>query len=78
MPAKKWQLLGYDTFAEEEYPLSGEYGSESEAITEAMKRLEELEKLQPSQHSGGQDGIQDRVYVIRPDGTIFRVLPDAN
>lgn len=74
----KWRLLGYDTFAREEYPLPGEYDSEAEAVNGAMKRLEEMEKLQPSHHSGGQDGIQDRVYVIRPDGTIFRVLPDTN
>jgi hypothetical protein len=78
MPAEKWRLLGYDTFAGEEYPLPGEYDSESEAVSRAMKRLEELEKLQPSSSSGGQDGIQDRVYVRRPDGTVFRVRADAN
>jgi hypothetical protein len=72
----RWRLIGYDTFSGQEYPLPGEYDSEVEAVAAAGKRLEELEGLQPSASSGGQNGIQDRVYVVRPDGTIFRVLPE--
>ena len=76
MPNGKWKLEGYDIFSREDYPLPGEYDTEDSAITAAKKRLEDLERTQPSESSGGQDGIQDQVYLIRPDGTKFRVLPD--
>ncbi len=72
----KWKLEGYDTFSREDYPLPGEYDTEDAAITAAKKHLEHIERTQPSKSSGGQDGMQDRVYLIRPDGTKFRVLPD--
>lgn len=72
----KWKLEGYDTFSREGYPLPGEYDTEDAAMTAAKKRLEYLERTQPSESSGGQGGVQDQVYLIRPDGTKFRVLPD--
>jgi hypothetical protein len=71
----KWRLQGYDTFAREYYALAGEYANEAEAIAAAHRRLAEVEREQPSATSGGQNGIQDRVYVVRPDGSMFRVLP---
>lgn len=37
----------------------------------------ELEIVQPHAMSGGQSGIQDRVYVIRPDGTQYLYEPPA-
>jgi hypothetical protein len=73
MQSGKWKLQGYDTFAREDYPLDGEFDTEADAIAAAQSRLADLERAQPSASSGGQDGIQDRVYVIRPDGTLFRV-----
>ena len=75
MPGRSWKLQGYDTFSDEDYPLPGEYETEEQAIAAAEERLDHLETTQPSRTSGGQDGIQDRVYVIRPDGTRFRVWP---
>jgi len=74
-PERLWKLQGHDTFSREDYPLPGEYETEDEAIAAAHERLEHLETTQPSRTSGGQGGIQDRVYVIRPDGTRFRVWP---
>jgi hypothetical protein len=68
----KWRLEGYDTFARESYPLEGEYDSEAEAIAAADARLKELERAQPSSVSGGQGGIQDRVYVVSPSGQLWR------
>jgi hypothetical protein len=70
----KWGLEGFDTFSNETYPLSGEYDTEEFARDAAKKRLSELEKTQPSASSGGQkeSGIQDQVFVIRPDGTKYR------
>jgi hypothetical protein len=76
MPDGLWKLQGHDTFAHESYPLDGDFDTEAAAIAAARAYLADLEQTQPSASSGGQDGIQDRVYVIRPDGTGFRVWPD--
>ncbi len=70
----KWRLEGYDTFEEEPYPLDGEYESQQDAEYAAEARLAELEANQPSESSGGQGrhGIQDRVFIIRPNGSKYR------
>jgi hypothetical protein len=69
-----WTLEGYDTFSDERYPFSGAFESEASARAAADERLDELERQQPSSRSGGQEGIQDRVYIVRPDGTRYRYL----
>ncbi|OGQ22124.1 MAG: hypothetical protein A2138_22955 [Deltaproteobacteria bacterium RBG_16_71_12] len=71
----KWRIEGYDTFSGEEYDLGGEFPSEAEAERSAQERLKEIEETQPASSSGGQEGIQDRVYVIAPDGSRRRILP---
>lgn len=70
---KKWKLVGWDTFSSEEYSLS-EHKTQQLAETAAAKRMQELERTQPSTSSGGQGmfGIQDQVYIERPDGTRYR------
>ncbi len=73
MSEGKWRLKGYDTFAREHYPLQGEYATEEEARAAARAQLQYLEEIQPTKYSGGQSGIQDWVYVIRPDGNSYRV-----
>jgi hypothetical protein len=73
MQSGSWKLQGRDPFAHEDYNLEGEFGSEADAMVAAKAQLENLEREQPTASSGGQDGIQDQVYVIRPDGTSFRV-----
>ena len=70
-----WTVEGYDTFSRESYELPGIYFSEEEAVKFALEYLEKLEKQQPKRFSGGQSGIQDQVFVIRPDGSNFRVIP---
>jgi hypothetical protein len=75
MRSSTWKLQGRDTFAGEEYALDGEFDSEDAAIAAAKACLDELDRSQPIASSGGQDGIQDHVYVVRPDGTRFRVRP---
>ena len=86
-----WRLEGYDTFAGEEYPLGNirmegggtldgmqpSYPDYDSALADARRRLEDLERTQPSASSGGQSslGIQDRVYIVHPDGRRERVYP---
>ena len=70
-----WKLEGYDTFSDESYGLSGEYKSLEEAEKAAVGRLEEIEETQPSGSSGGQDGIQDRIYIMKPDGSKYLFVP---
>jgi hypothetical protein len=67
-----WRLRGHDTFAGEDYPLPGRFWSEASAQRAARRRLAKLEHTQPSATSGGQKGIQDRVLIVRPDGTAYR------
>lgn len=70
---KPWKLVGWDTFSHEEYPIS-EHKTQDLAEAAAAKRMQELEERQPSKSSGGQGvfGIQDRVYIQRPDGTQYQ------
>lgn len=72
-----WKLQGYDTFARERYPLYGEFETEADAIAAAKLHLADLEWRQPTTFSGGQEGIQDHIHVIRPNGTPFRVEPSS-
>ena len=71
--AKKWRLIGWDTFSSEEYSLS-EHKTQALAEIAAAERMQHLEATQPSSTSGGQGlfGIQDQVYIERPDGTRYR------
>jgi len=66
--------MGYDTFAGEWYPLESGLANEQAAQAAAKKHLAEIERLQPSASSGGQEGIQDRVYIAGPDGVPLRFL----
>jgi hypothetical protein len=70
-----WKIEGYDTFSCESYALGGNYASGAAAEIAAWKRLRELEITQPHVNSGGQGGIQDRVYIICPDGTKYLYEP---
>ncbi len=66
-----WRISAYDTFAGDPYTLPGRFRSQEAAERAALRRLEILELTQPCDTSGGQDGIQDKVYVHRPDGTAY-------
>ena len=72
-----WRLVGYDTFEEECYSLNGEYEDEYSARIIALERFKMLQKTQPFEDSGGQDelGIQDRIFIQRPNGTRYRFIP---
>ena len=70
--ANVYRLTGYDPFSSDYYDIGGEFSTLAEAETAARKELDELEVTQPSAQSGGQDGIQDRVYIIHPNGQYAR------
>ncbi len=67
-----YKLRGFDTFSSEWYDLEGEYDNEAAAKAAAKHRLANLERTQPARTSGGQNGIQDRVFIVRPDGSQYR------
>jgi len=67
----EWHLEGYDTFDGEPYRLEGHYVNEAAATRAAQECLAKLEEDQPSESSGGRDGIQDRVFIVRPDGSKY-------
>jgi hypothetical protein len=73
-----WSVDGYDTFegGDAYYPVKRGLASEEDARAAASAYLHELERRQPSEHSGGQGpmGIQDRVFIVKPDGTRERFL----
>lgn len=87
--APRWRLEGYDPFAGETYPLGSiklaggttidnlqdSYPDYESALAGARIRLADLERRQPSASSGGQGphGIQDRVFIVHPDGHRERV-----
>jgi hypothetical protein len=71
MAKQCWRLIGWDTFDGADYPLS-EHETEELAIKAARERLRDLELSQPSAQSGGQVGIQDQVFIGRPDGSRYR------
>lgn len=86
MKRKKWKIEGYDTFdskwdveSDPFYPIEGEWNTEKEAIEAAKKFLDKIERHQPSSRSGGQSilGLQDHVYIVRPDGSKYRYIPNG-
>lgn len=70
--AQPWAVVGWDTFEAREYPVS-RHSTETEAKEAGQRRLLELAEEQPPDASGGQDGIQDRVYITGPGGVRYQV-----
>jgi hypothetical protein len=72
-----WAVDGYDTFEggpDAYYRVKDGLESEDEALMVAAGYMQDLERRQPTEPSGGQGpmGIQDQVFVVRPDGTRYR------
>ena len=65
--AEVWKVEGKDGFdmEAEYYPVS-EHAEYELAFEAARGELAELDKSQPN--AGGPTGIQDRIYVVHPDG----------
>lgn len=68
-----WRVEGKDGFDldADYYPIS-EHNEYSDAREAARARLRELDRSQP--HAGGQSGIQDRVYLVGPNGAREQVF----
>lgn len=73
----EWFIEGWDTFGGHSYPIPGKYRTEQAAVKAAKKYLRQLERTQPSDVSGGQEGIQDHVHVRGPGGHSARIYPDG-
>ena len=71
-----WTLKGYDAFEEEYYSLLGYWFIEAEAKQAAFEELQKIMGSQPTEDTGGQqdEEIQDRVFIVRPDGTQYRYI----
>jgi hypothetical protein len=69
---KPWKVVGWDTFAGDDYPVS-QHATEKEAQEAAQEFLRDSERQQPSERSGGQDGIQDQAYILGPDRVSYWV-----
>ena len=69
---KPWKVVGWDTFAGDDYPVS-QHATEKEAQQAAQEFLREIECQQPSERSGGQDGIQDQVSISGPNWVFYQV-----
>lgn len=70
----KWQVYGFDTFANERYKVlpRHEFCDESEAREQVKTTLRSILKHQPNEESGDpdeEDSIQDFVILVHPDGT---------
>ena len=77
MTGGNWAVDGYDTFEsgpDAYYRVKDGLASEEEALIAAAGYMKALEREQPSEQSGGQGsmGIQDRVFIVRPDGSRYR------
>ncbi len=79
-----WKVIGLDTFAAANEGEDALYtiavcADEATAQLMAYTKLQALEESQPTETSGGQGvaGIQDRIFIERPDGTRYRVITRA-
>ena len=81
----KCKIEGYDTFefkwnveSDPFYPIEGAWETEKEARSAAKIYLTKIEEHQPASKSGGQSafGIQDHIYIVRPDGSKYRFIPE--
>ncbi len=72
-----WKIVGYDALEEEFYKMGSEYFDEESAYAAAVAHLESIEESQPSSDSVGEgdESVQDQVFIIKPDGARYRVLP---
>jgi hypothetical protein len=64
---KPWKVVGWDTFAREEYSVAA-HATEEEAVLAAKAHYADIQREQPVEQSGGQTGIQDQVYIVDPAG----------
>lgn len=74
----KWTLRGLDPFDNSYYALEGSFSIREDAEKAAQDHLKFLEMIQPSSDSGGQKGMQDRVFIVSPEGIETRIFPEPD
>ena len=62
----KFYVKGYDRFDSTYYPLAIDVDTLAQAQMLQAARRRSLELSQPTETSGGQDGIQDGVMIVYP------------
>lgn len=67
----EWKLKGRDKFTGKFYDIFDSYPNEQSAIEMARERRADFGLTQPSSGSQGRKGVQDKVYIVRPDGTQY-------
>lgn len=58
----RWRLIGYDTFADEYYELSGTYPTREAAAVAERAQEQENERNQPNAGT-----LRDKVFILRSD-----------
>ena len=66
LPSKKWRVMGWDSFAREDYFVSA-HETEAEAQEAAARKMAQIERDQPDAGGPPPRGIQDIVSVVPPD-----------
>jgi hypothetical protein len=66
-----WRVVGFDTFAREEYGI-GSYATREEAMTAARAKLAIIARNQPFEVAGS---LQDDVAVVSPEGESIAIDP---
>ena len=64
LPKPGWRLVGYDSFADEPYPIAGIYATKAETQAAARAYEAKIERTQPRAQAGN---LQDKVYVLAPE-----------
>ena len=73
-----WHLVGYDINANTSYPIAGPFFSQiatERAAQQAFRRLEEKQSTSETS-DGSSDTMPNQLYIIKPDGTIYRYPPE--
>ncbi|NCP12467.1 MAG: hypothetical protein GW859_11095 [Sphingomonadales bacterium] len=68
---KPWRVVGFDTFAREEYGL-GSFATREEAMAAARAQLAIIARNQPRDVAGS---LQDDVAVVSPEGESVAIDP---
>ncbi|MBI5821214.1 MAG: hypothetical protein HZA88_19765 [Verrucomicrobia bacterium] len=70
----QFEVVGYDTFSGEYYHVSRHFFLWTARIAGRLC-LWKIRRMQPDKTTGGQAGIQDKVFIMIPKGEMINVRP---